>query len=176
MSEKEEIKSLDKEAIKSGEWELWLPFELIPKRRPPGVVAIYKVSDSLRIFKDSFLGLEGGPGFIKVEEPWKFITIYHPKIQKARGLQLRRQRLGFRLHLEKVKGTLDLSRFADGGFRVSVRRVLFDLDCKSFLDRTCYFKMKYNVANKLHYIELGKPDYEYKKGKGFYPWVEKKTS
>lgn len=160
----------EKEMMKSEEWEQWHPFELIPKRRPSGVVAIYKISDSLRIFKDSFLGLEGGPGFTKIEKSWKFITIYHLKVQKARGLQLRRQRLGFRLHSEKMEGALDLSRFADGGFRVSLRRVLFDLDCKSFLDRTCYFKVKYNVANKLHYIELGKPDYEYKKGKGFCPF------
>jgi len=162
----------EKEMMKSEEWEQWHPFELIPKKRPSGLVSIYKISDSFRIFKDSFSGLEGGPGFIKVEEPWKFITIYHPKVQKARGSQLRGQRLGFRLHLEKVEGTLDLSRFADGGFRVSLRRVLFDLDCKSFLDRTCYFKIKYDVANKLHYIEPRKPDYEYKKGKGFYPFEE----
>lgn len=163
---------LDKETVKSEKWEQWLPPELIPKRRPVGVVAIYKISGSFKIFKDSFLGLKGGPGFLEVGgELWKFITIYLPQVQKARGMQLRRQRLGFRLHSKKVEGTLDLSTFSDDGFRIPLKHVLLDFGYKGFLNRTCYFKVKYDEVNKLHYIELGKPDFEYKKGRGFYPCV-----
>lgn len=161
--------------MKSEKWEQWLPSELIPKRRPLGVVAIYKLSGTFRIFKDSYLGLMGGPGFLDLEGAlWKFITLYSPAVQKAGGLRMRRQRLGFRLHSKKVDGTLDLSTSGDGGFRISLKHVLPDFGYKGFLDRTCYFKIQYDEANKLHYIELGKPDFEYKKGKGFYPCVDKK--
>ncbi|GAJ02099.1 unnamed protein product [marine sediment metagenome] len=160
--------------MKSEEWEQWLPSELIPKRRPLGVVAIYKASGSFRIFKDSFSGLMGGPGFLDLEgELWKFIVLYSPRTKKAGGLQMRRQRLGFRLHSKKVEGTLDLSTCSDGGFGVQLKHVLPKFGYKGFLDKTCYFKIEYDEENKMHYIELGRPDFEYKRGKGFYPGVER---
>jgi len=158
--------------MKSEKWEQWLPSELIPKRRPLGVVAIYKASGSFRIFKDSFSGLMGGPGFLDLEgKLWKFITLYSPGIQKAGGLQMRKQRLGFRLHSEKVEGTLDLVICSDGGFRIQLKHVLPKFGYKHF-DMTRYFKVQYDEGNKMHYIELGKPDFEYKRGRGFYPGVE----
>lgn len=154
-------------------WEQWIPPELIPKRRPAGVVAIYKVSGSFKIFKDSFMDLKGGPGFLDTgEELWKFITFYLPKVQRAAGLQLRRECLGFRLHSEKVTGTLDSFTCSDGGFRVPLKHILPDFGCKDALERTSYFKVQYDEASKMHFIELGKPDFEWKKGKGFYPCVK----
>ena len=160
----------NEKTIKSGEWEQWFPSGLISKKRPAGIIAIYKISGLLRIFKDSFSDLKEDLGFVKIGESWKFITVYSSKAKLVPGLPLRKQCLGFRLHLEKVEGTLNLSACADGGFSVSLKQVLPNFDYKGFLDGTRYFEVKYDMVNKLHYIEFGKPDYEYKKGKGFYPY------
>ena len=154
--------------MKSVEWEQWLPPELIPKRRPAGVVAIYKISGIFRIFKDSFSGLAKGSGFLDLEEEsWKFITLYFPTAQTEK-----QQRLGFRLYTEKMDGALDLAPCSEGGFRISLKHVLPDLGYKGFLGKTSYFKVQYDGANEMHYIELGKPDFEWKKRKGFYPSIE----
>jgi len=155
----------DEETVESVEWEQWLPPERFPKQRPPGVIAIYKLTGTLKIFKNSFLGLIGGLDVLdSAGEPWKFITLYVPTAQTEK-----RQRLGFRLHVKKTDGTLDLVACSDDGFRVPLKHALPDFGYSGFLDKTSYFKVQYDEPNKMHFIELGKPNYEWKKGEGFFP-------
>jgi len=162
----------DEETVESVEWEQWLPPERFPKQRPAGVIAIYKLTGTLKVFKDSFLGLKGDLGILDSKEKlWKFITLYVPTTQTER-----QQRLGFRLHLEKTNGTLDLIACSDNGFRISLKHALTDLNYSGFLDKTSYFKVQYDEANKMHFIEFGKPDYEWKKGEGFSPPQEEEET
>jgi len=129
-------------------WTKWTPPKISARRRPKGIIALYKTSRYFRIFSDSFEELKGGPGSIK-EEVFKFVTFYYQK---------KYQRLGFRLHKIKVEEVLELSTVHPDGLQVGIKEILKDLNYK-YPDRTCYFKVKYDPVGKVHFINFGQPDF-----------------
>lgn len=143
-------------------WTQWFPPELSARRRPGGVVAIYKSSNYFRIFKDSFEELHGGPGFVGGAcVGFKFITFYFQK---------KYQRLGFKLHTKKVQGALELRPVPQDGFQVGIKEVLRDLKY-GLMEKTCYFKVKYDTVGQTHFIEFGGPDVVLTKDRRFTPFV-----
>ncbi len=143
-------------------WTKWTPTKISARRRPRGIIALYKTSSYFRIFNDSFEELRGGMGTV-YEEIFKFVTFYYQK---------KYQRLGFQLHAKKIEGVLELHTVHPDGFQVGIREVLKDLNYK-YLDRTCYFKVKYDPVGTIHFINFGQPDFVLV-GSTFTPFVPTK--
>lgn len=147
-------------------WVQWVPSGVSVKRRPLGLIAIYKTSGYFRIFETSFEELRDGPGSVRTKDTFEFITIYaqtpkgskHPKFF---GFKLWRNHPG--------PGGLKLRREAPNGFSVGLKQVLENFGY-GFKNQTCYFKVKYNAGEKMHYIEIGVPDYTYSPKRKFLPY------
>lgn len=143
-------------------WIQWVPPAVSIKRRPAGLVAIYKTSGYFRIFETSFEELRGGPGFVDTKDIFKFITVYSQTPVGSKHPEF----LGFKLWKKRPGlGGLKLRTEAPNGYSVGLKWVLEDFGY-GFKDQTYYFKVKYNVKEKMHYIEISTPDYIYSpKGK-----------
>jgi len=143
-------------------WTKWTPTNISARKRPEGIIALYKTSLYFKIFNDSFEELRGGPGFVD-KEVFKFVTFYYQK---------KYQRLGFQLHEKKVEGVLELSTVHPDGLQTGIKEVLKDLKYE-YSDRTCYFKVKYDPVGKVHFINFGQPDFVLV-GRIFTPFVPTK--
>ncbi len=148
-------------------WSQWTPKKISARKRPEGIIALYKISSYFRIFNDSFEELKGGPGFVDYaysgsagQEVFKFVTFYYQK---------KYQRLGFQLHKIKVEGVLELKTVPPDGFQAGIKEVLKDLKYE-YSDITCYFKVKYDPVGKIHFINFGQPDFILV-GRAFTPFV-----
>ena len=157
-----EIKMKD-EALRHVGWSKWTPTKISARRRPGGIIALYKTSLYFKIFNDSFEELKGGPGFVD-KKPFKFITFYYQK---------KYQRLGFQLRGIKVEGALELHTIPPDGFQVGIKEILKDLNYEHS-DITCYFKVKYDPVGKVHFINFGQPDFILTPGRTFAPFVPTK--
>lgn len=138
-------------------WVQWVPSGISAKRRPLGLVAIYKTSGYFRIFETSFEELRGGPGFVDTKDLFKFITIYAQTPKDSKHPKF----LCFKLWRKNPgEGGLKLRTEAPNGYSVGLRQVLENFGY-GFKNQTCYFKVKYNAGEKMHYIEMGVPDFIY---------------
>lgn len=147
------------------EWQQWIPKGGYLTRRPVGCVAIYKKSEHLKIFEASFEEFKDGPGFINVNDLYKFATIYS---RTLKGDTCARY-LGFKLwRCNPGVGALQLRTEAPNGYVVSLKPVLDDLGYK-FANKTMYFKLFYNVLRKMHYIAIAGPAFFVKDYRTFVP-------
>ena len=152
-------------------WSKWTPTKISARKRPTGIIAIYKTSSYFRIFNDSFEELRGSPGSIDYaysgsagKKVFKFATFYYQK---------KYQRLGFQLHEKKVEGVLKLHTAHPDGLQTGIKDILKDLNYK-YSNRTCYFKVNYDPVGKVHFINFGQPDFILTPGKTFAPFVPTK--